>query len=308
MIPYFPVHAALVSRIDATHAFVRLDAVAGALPAGLRRVVLEAPAIAAGSEFDALASERDGALTLADVRAAARFEAGTPNAAITHIFAVGDRLPNMALVDQRGALFRLGDTGGKTTLLAFMFTRCPDRSVCPAIGGKFRYLQEHLDPARFHLIEVTLDPSFDSPPVLARYGATFAADPARWSLVTGRASDIKDLMDSFGLSTIADGSANFIHDDDLVILGPSGRIEDLIPTAGWDPNDAIAQAREAAGLSSNPLRRLELASVAGIVALCGGSRSTGLVVLESAVFLLGVAVLGSILVWWGRRIFVENEG
>lgn len=308
MIPVFPVHAALVSRIDATHAVVRLDAVPGALPAGVRRVALAAPALAAGTEFDALATEHAGALALGDVRVAERFAAGTPNALITHVFAVGDRLPNLTLVDQRGDLFHLNETAGKTTLLAFMFTRCPDRSVCPAIGGKFRYLQEHLDSARFHLVEVTLDPSFDSPPVLARYGATFAADPARWSLVTGRASDIKDLMDSFGLSTIADGSANFIHDDDLVIVGPSGRIDDLIPTAGWDPNDAIAEARDAAGLSSNPLRRLELASVAGIVALCGGSRSTGLVVLESAVFLLGVAILGSVLVWWGRRIFVENEG
>ena len=59
-------------------------------------------------------------------------------------------------------------------------------------------------------------------------------------------------------------------------------------------------------MTSNPFRRFELASVAGIVALCGGSRSTGLVILESAVFLLGVGILGSILFWWGRRIFVEN--
>jgi hypothetical protein len=42
------------------------------------------------------------------------------------------------------------------------------------------------------------------------------------------------------------------------------------------------------------------------VALCGGSASTALVVLDSSVFLLGVAILGSLLVWWGRRIFSEN--
>jgi protein SCO1/2 len=212
----------------------------------------------------------------------------------------------MTLVDQRGAPFQLGDLGGKTTLLAFVFTRCPDRSVCPAITGKFAYLQKQLDPQHFHLIEVTLDPSFDSPAVLARYGATFAADPVRWSLLTGRASDVKDLMDSFGISSIADGSANFVHDDELAVIAPDGRIKDLIPTAGWDPNDAIAVARDAAGLASNPFRRFELASVAGIISLCGGSASTALVVLDSSVFLLGVAILGSLLVWWGRRIFSEN--
>ena len=90
-------------------------------------------------------------------------------------------------------------------------------------------MQGKLDPAHFHLIEVTLDPSFDSPPVLARYGQTFGADATRWSLLTGRASDVRDLMDSFGLSSIADGSANFIHDDELAVVAPDGRIRDLIP-------------------------------------------------------------------------------
>ncbi len=307
MIPLVPIHAAMVSRIDATHAVVRLDPVIGVLPGGVRRVRIDGgTSLAAGDEFDALAARSSVDLDVRDPRRAARFEAGTPNRLVTHVFAVGDRLPDMALVDQRGAPYALGHPDGKTLLLSFVFTRCPDETVCPAISGKFHYLQEHLDPAKFHLAEVTLDPSFDSPPVLARYGAKFGANAARWSLLTGRASDVKDLMDSFGLSSIEDGSANFIHDDDLAIVGPDGRIEDIIPTAGWDPNDAIAQAREAAGLSSNPFRRLELASVAGIVALCGGSRSTGLVILESAVFLLGVAILGGILVWWGRRIFAEN--
>jgi cytochrome oxidase Cu insertion factor (SCO1/SenC/PrrC family) len=309
VIPLVPVHAALVSRLDASHAVVRLDAVAGTLPAGVRSVRIDgASGLRAGDEFDALATGTGAGQTLElhDARVAERFAAGTPNALVTHVFAVGDRLPEMTLVDQRGAPFRLGDLGGKTTLLAFVFTRCPDRSVCPAITGKFAYLQKQLDPQHFHLIEVTLDPSFDSPAVLARYGATFAADPARWSLLTGRASDVKDLMDSFGISSIADGSANFVHDDELAVIGPDGRIKDLIPTAGWDPNDAIAVARDAAGLASNPFRRFELASVAGIVALCGGSASTALVVLDSSVFLLGVAILGSLLVWWGRRIFSEN--
>jgi protein SCO1/2 len=60
--------------------------------------------------------------------------------------------------------------------LSFVFTRCPDPTICPAISGKFLYLQRHLDPERFHLVEITLDPTYDSPPVLKRYSAIFGAD------------------------------------------------------------------------------------------------------------------------------------
>jgi protein SCO1/2 len=307
MVPLFPVHAALVSRLDATHAVVRLDAVTGILPPSVRSVTLDgATALRPGDEFDALASRHGNALTIEAPREAERFAAGTPNALVTHVFAVGDRLPPMTLVDQRGAPFRLAENGGKTTMLAFVFTRCPVRDLCPEISAKFGYLEKHLDPAHFHLIEVTLDPSFDSPPVLARYGTTFGAEPDRWSLLTGRAADVKDLEDSFGISSVEDGTANFVHDDELVVIGPDGRIASLIPTSGWDPNDAIAVARNAAGLTSNPLRRFELATVAGVIAMCGGSTSTANVVLDSAVFLGGVTFLGSLLVWWGRRIFAEN--
>jgi protein SCO1/2 len=307
VIALFPVHAALVSRLDATHAVVRLDAVQGLVSAGVRSVrIAGGESLRDGDEFDALAAGNGRDLLIERPRIADRFAAGTPNASITHVFAVGDRLPGFEFVDQRGAPFRLGDLGGKTTLLSFTFTRCPDRSVCPEVSAKFGYIEKRLDPAHFHLITVTLDPSFDSPPVLARYGRSFDAVPDRWSLLTGRAADVKDLMDSFGISSIADGSANFVHSEELAVIGPDGRIDDLIPTAGWDPNDAIAVARNAAGLASNPLRRFELATVAGVVAMCGGSASTAIVVLDSAVFLIGVAILGSFLVWWGRRIFSEN--
>jgi hypothetical protein len=80
----------------------------------------------------------------------------------------------------------------------------------------------------------------------------------------------------------------------------------VIPTAGWNPDDALAVARNSVGLPSNPLRRMELAAIAGIVSLCGGSASTGVVILDSTVFVLGVLILGSILAWWGRRIFAGH--
>ncbi len=36
------------------------------------------------------------------------------------------------------------------------------------------------------------------------------------------------------------------------------------------------------------------------------ARGRNLVILDSVVFVLGVALLGGVIVWWGRRIFTEK--
>ena len=191
-------------------------------------------------------------------------------------------------------------------LLSFVFTRCPDRTLCPAISGKYLYIQNHMDAAHVHLVEITLDPPYDSPAVLHAYGEQFTADPGRWSLLTGQASQMKDVLDEFGISSISDRPGNYVHDDRLIVAGPDGRIVQVIPTAGWSPDDALAVASDAAGLGSNPLRRFELATIAGVASLCGGSMQTGVVILDSLAFVFGVLLLGSILAWWGRRIFAGH--
>ena len=35
-------------------------------------------------------------------------------------------------------------------------------------------------------------------------------------------------------------------------------------------------------------------------------RARNITILDSTVFVIGVAILGGVLVWWGRRIFTEN--
>jgi hypothetical protein len=73
------------------------------------------------------------------------------------------------------------------------------------------------------------------------------------------------------------------------------------------PEDVLATANDVAGLSSNPLRRFELATVAGVIAFCGGSLSTGIVVLDSLVFLLGVGILGGLLIWITKRVIIDER-
>ncbi len=117
---------------------------------------------------------------------------------------------------------------------------------------------------------------------------------------------MKTTLDEFGISSIEDHPGRYVHDDLLVIADAQGNIAEIIPTAGWNPDDVIATAKSVSGTESNPFRRLELASIAGIAAFCGGSMSTGIVVLDSVVFIAGVLFLGGLTVWWGHHIFTHD--
>lgn len=300
----FPVHG--VALAIPAHGFViaELDAVPGTYAAQTRRYALTA-ALTPGEAFDAYLDPRSGRLD--DVNAAAAFVPGMPNRLVTHVFEQGDVLPAYRFEAQNGHTFRFSDLRGKIVLLSFMYTRCPDVAICPAISGKFAYLQHHLDPRRFQLVELTLDPLGDSPSALGAYARRYGADPARWSLITGEPAQIKNVLDAFTLDPLETNPGQIIHGDKLVITDQAGKIADIIPTSGWAPDDVIATAENIVGNASNPLRRFELATIAGVIAFCGGSISTGIVVLDSAVFIIGVGVLGGLLIWITKRIIIDER-
>ena len=302
LLTVIPVHGATLERLDGA-AIVRTDAVPLMLPEQIRRYRIE-PAAAAvpGTGIDALLDRSTQPWTLRDAVAASAFSPGLPEPGRVIPVELGSPLPVARLVNQAGRLVELDRAFlGKTTLLAFVFTRCPDRTLCPAISGKFAYLQAHLDPHRFALVEITLDPPYDSPAVLRRYGATYGADPAMWSLLTGTGSTVKRVLDEFRISSLRVSTSNFLHDDKLFIVTPQGRIGYVADTASWDPDAALAEAHSIAGLASNPFERFKLSLIAGVVALCGGSQFAGIVLLELALFALIVLVVAGGL-WWVARI------
>jgi protein SCO1/2 len=299
-----PVHGTILAVPAKGSVIASIDAVPGSYPAQTRRFRATAR-LGAGTTFDAFLDTRTQAL--GDVNAAAAFVPGLPNHLITHVEATGDALPDYRFETQTGRLIRWSDFRGKVLLLSFIYTRCPDREICPAISGKFAYLQHHLDPHHFALATLTLDPLEDSPAVLDAYGKQFGADPAHWSLLTGESAQVKTVLDSFGLDPLETDPGRIIHGDTLAIVDANGKIADLIPTSGWSPDDVIATAENIAGNASNPLRRFELATVAGVIALCGGSVSTGIVVLDSVVFLLGVGILGGLLIWITKRVIISER-
>lgn len=298
-----PVHGAVLDRLPDGTAIVRTDPAPLMLPAQTRRYRVHPPASAApGTTIDALLDRSTQPWTLAQTVAAGPFSPGLPEPGRVIALELGSRLPPATLVNQLGHVVHLDRAFlGRTTLIAFIFTRCPDRSLCPAISGKFAYLQAHLDPKRFALVELTLDPPYDSPAVLAQYGRAYGADPATWSLLTGTGSTIKRLLDEFRISSLRVSTSNFLHDDKLFIVTSEGRIGYVANTADWDPQAIVAQASAIAGLASNPFERFKLSLIANVVALCGGSQFAGIVVLELALFTLILVIVAGGL-WWVARL------
>ncbi|HEX4012860.1 MAG TPA: SCO family protein [Candidatus Cybelea sp.] len=281
-----PIHGVVLESAGAGSAIVRTDEIPQTKPAQIRRYALEPPIrLRSGTGIDAFLDESTQPPTLHDAVPAGVFAPGLPDAGRVVPIEIGSKLPAATLIDAQGRRIALNRAfAGKTLLLSFVFTRCPDRTLCPAISGKYAYLQNHLDPKDFALAEITLDPPYDSPRVLRSYASSYGAHGEIWTLLTGTGSTVTRLLDEFRISSMRLSTDNFLHDDKLFIVAPDGRVASVVQTASWDPDAVLAQARSIAGLASNPFERFRLALIANAVAICGGSEFAGIALLELTLF------------------------
>jgi cytochrome oxidase Cu insertion factor (SCO1/SenC/PrrC family) len=148
----------------------------------------------------------------------------------------GDVVPDLAVVDQRGRRFHLRQLRGRRYALTFIYTRCVDPTMCPLVSAKFRSIQAHM-AASTALLEVSLDPAYDRPPILARFAARYAADPTRWSIVTGEPRAVLDFATRFGILERSAGPVAIVHTERLAIVDRGGRIDRLIDGATWSATD-----------------------------------------------------------------------
>ena len=191
-------------------------------------------------------------------------------AAFVPVLHQGDLVPATPLVDEAGHPFSLRDLHGRTAIVAFIFTRCRDPRMCPLVTLKFERLQRTVDPARTHLVELTLDPAYDTPAVLARYGRAVGADPQRWTFATGSPANAGEVAARLGIDARSDPSAILVHGEAAVIVGADGRIADVIDGNDWTPEELQAKISALAQGRANPLLLVALALARNVGAMCGG--------------------------------------
>ncbi|HEY0797636.1 MAG TPA: SCO family protein [Candidatus Baltobacteraceae bacterium] len=220
--------------------------------------------------------------------------------------AIGDTVPNVTLIDQQGKPFGFASLRGSDVVLAFIYTRCQDGRECPLISAKFHRLQQLMAGTKTHLVEVSLDPSFDTPPVLARYAQNFGADPSRWTLLTGDLRQALDFAAKFDVSAIADPHYGIIHSERTVIIDRAGVIRQLIDEAEWSPDEIVQTVRANDQLSSNPIQRLNLWLSSQVAAICGDGPSRFSAISDLVVAIIIFSGFGWIIYRVGRGIFAAS--
>ena len=103
------------------------------------------------------------------------------------------QLPEFNLVDQKGQPFSLQDVKGSVWLADFIFTTC--LGPCPIMTERMRMVQRDLqDMENLKFVSFTVNPDYDTPDVLSKYGERFRADTSSWSFVTGKYEQIRELV------------------------------------------------------------------------------------------------------------------
>jgi protein SCO1/2 len=129
--------------------------------------------------------------------------------------------PEIALGD-----FRLSEQRGKTVLLFFGYTYCPD--VCPATLGEIKQVLKGLGASadRVTPVFITVDPKRDTPEKLAGYTAAF--DPRIVGL-TGSLSELETVWQAYGVyraeQPAREGGQYLVdHSARLYLIDPQGKM------------------------------------------------------------------------------------
>ena len=172
-----------------------------------------------------------------------------PSMLPAHQLMVGETVPDVPLVNQDGKAIHLTDYLGKAVLVTFIYTRCPMPTACPLITSHFAKVNDLLEktPAAYaasQLISVSLDPSYDKPPVLRQYGLAYLDDNAaafgHWEFAVTTPADLKRLAQAFGLQYTEEDN-QITHTMQTTLLDKDNRVAQQWPGSGWNPAD-IASA------------------------------------------------------------------
>jgi protein SCO1/2 len=166
----------------------------------------------------------------------------------------GDSIPDVAMTNQDGQTIHLSQFKGKAVLVSFIYTRCPQPNFCPRTSSQFAYVHDELakkpkDYDKTHLLSISLDPGYDTAPVLRKYGLAYmnndAAGFAHWDFAATSPNDLATLAKAFGLEYFQQDN-QIVHSMNTVLLGPDGNVARSWEGNEWKTGDALAALQDVA--------------------------------------------------------------
>ena len=149
---------------------------------------------------------------------------------------VGDSVPDFAMFDQDGNVFRISQLRGSAYVINFIFTRCGVPNMCPASSQKMSEMQEkarEMQLEDLHFVTVSFDPAFDSPSILRGYGEAYGMEFENFRFLTASQEVVDRLLRLFGLLTIEeDGTIN--HTMTTLLIDAQGDVASRQEGPNWD--------------------------------------------------------------------------
>jgi protein SCO1/2 len=172
--------------------------------------------------------------------------AGSPEAEEAGLAALGQDVPNFALINQDGKRIFFDEYRGRALLLTFIYTRCPLPNYCPLMSKNFAEVlaQIRSDPklaGAVHLLSISIDPENDTPRVLHAYGLQHienAAEFKQWEFASGTPEQVRKVAEFFGLKYWTQGG-QIQHSLVTVLIDRTGKVEKIYRGNAWQPADVI---------------------------------------------------------------------
>jgi protein SCO1/2 len=159
--------------------------------------------------------------------------------------AVGDEVPDFALVDQTGKTVRLSQFRGEPEAVTFAYTRCPIATACPMTMAKFAKINAGLTgKGSGRLLSITVDPENDTPAVLRDFASKIGADPKRWKFLTGDPRAVARAAESLGVLYFP-GRGQIVHSQVVAVIDPAGKLATIYFGEMWEA-DAVLRDLEKA--------------------------------------------------------------
>jgi protein SCO1/2 len=142
--------------------------------------------------------------------------------------------PQFTFTAQDGKTVSSEDFKGKIWVANFIFTRCA--GPCPMMTSRMAEVNQALGnkATDVELVSITVDPEYDTPEVLKKYGEQAGASPDRWKFLTGPKEQVETVvMKGFLQALGREPSGAPIHSTRFVLVDREGWMRSFLE--GSDP-------------------------------------------------------------------------
>ncbi len=135
-------------------------------------------------------------------------------------------IPSLVLYSSTGDSLNINDFKGKLTIVNFFYSN--NKEIVPKINeGILSLYNEYKDNKLINFLSISVDPKYDSIPVLFQYAKKLNAKKGKWEITTSDTTKLYPIIrNQFFVNVLKDpqNQSRFIFSDKLILLDAEQRI------------------------------------------------------------------------------------